>query len=74
MSPAEYEAGLVALREALDALVAALPPLSPEDEAATQRMMRRDKLLRTLSAARLANDHAAVVAAKQALTDFDGAP
>lgn len=61
------------LRLLIGSLAEALPPLSAEEEAATQRMMRRDRLLRTLSAAHLAKDEAAVVAAKQALTAFDEA-
>lgn len=71
MSPAEQDATRAALREALDALVEGLPPLSPEDEAAAQRMMHRDRLLQALSAAHLANDEAALVTAKRALTEFD---
>lgn len=71
MSPEEVESGRAALREVIEALAAAMPPLSPEDEACIQLSMRRDELLRARWAARLTQDDAAIAAAEQALVEID---
>lgn len=72
--PATDDPARAALREAIDTLAAAMPLLSPEEEAQVQRSMRRDGLLRKLSAARLAEDWWAMYAANQALQAFDAQP
>lgn len=71
MSPEEAESAREALREAIEALAAIMPPFSPEEEARIQLSMRRDELLRALGAARIARDREATIAAGDALIKFD---
>lgn len=71
MSPDKVESAQAALREAIETLAAAMPPLSPEEDAHIQLLMQRDELLRALSAARLTGDDAAIADAMQALTMFE---
>ncbi len=71
MTPEESEAACAALREAIEALAAIVPPFTPEEEARIQLSMRRDELLRALGAARVARDREATIAAGDALIKFD---
>lgn len=71
MTPEEFESARAALHEVIGTLATTMPPLSPEDEARIQRSMRRDELLRALSAAGLTRDDAAIADAQQSLTTFE---
>jgi len=71
MTPEESEAARAALREAIEALAAIMPPFTPEEEACIQLSMRRDELLRALRAARVARDREATIAALDALIKLD---
>ncbi len=71
MTDDEMQSARLALGQMIGEIAATLPPLSPEDEAWIQRVLRRDELVRERYRARMAGDREGLIAAVEALIAFD---
>ena len=70
MTSEESEAARAALREAIEALAAIMPPFTPEEEASIKLSMRHHELLLALGDAQASRDKEATIAAGDALIKF----